>query len=133
MHTFDYAIVRVVPDVAREEFVNVGAVLFSHAYDYLEARIALDERRLLALSADVDLDIVTSHLEAFQRLCVGGPDAGPLGLLPRKERWHWLVAPKSTIVQTSAAHTGMCADPARMLEHVVARMVRAPRRAPPGD
>lgn len=118
---------RVVPDVAREEFVNVGAVLFSHAYDYLDARIALDERRLLALSPDVDLDIVKSHLEAFRRLCAGGPDAGPLGLLPRKERWHWLVAPKSTVVQTSPPHTGMCGDPARMLEHVVARMVRVQR------
>ena len=120
-----------VPDVAREELINVGAILFSHADDFLEARIALDEARLLALSPDADLDIVKAHLDVMSRLCVGGPDAGPLGLLSRKERWHWLVAPKSTIVQTSAPHTGMCGDPGRMLDHVITRMVRVVRARTP--
>ena len=126
MHAFDYAIIRVVPDVAREELMNVGAVLFSHAYDFLDARVALDEARLRAFYPGVDLDIVNTHLAAFPRLCHGGPAAGPLGLLSRKERWHWLVAPRSTIIQTSLPHTGMCSDPVKMLDHLVERMVRAP-------
>jgi hypothetical protein len=126
MESFDYAIVRVVPDVAREEFLNVGAVLFCHAADFLEARIVLDRARLLAFSPSIDLATLEDHLQAFCPLCEGGPEAGPLGLLPRRERWHWLVAPRSTIVQCSPPHTGMCDAPGAMLERIVARMVKSP-------
>jgi hypothetical protein len=126
MESFDYAIVRVVPDVAREEFVNVGAVLFCHALDFLDARILVDRPRLLALAPTLDLPLLEGHLAAFGPLCQGGPEAGPLGLLARRERWHWLVAPRSTIVQCSPPHTGVCPDPAAMLERIVTRMVKLP-------
>lgn len=128
MESFDYAIVRVVPDVAREEFVNVGALLFCHALDFLDARIELDRPRLLALAPSLDLLMLEAHLASFGTLCQGGPDAGPLGLLPRRERWHWLVAPRSTIVQCSPPHTGMSADPSAMLDRIVARMVKSPAK-----
>lgn len=125
---FDYAIVRVVPRVEREEFVNAGVIVYCYAQDVLEARIELDERRLLALAPDVDLDVVRGHLEAIPRVCAGGPEAGPIGALSQRERWHWLTAPRSTILQTSAAHAGLCEAPAAALERLLDRVVRAPRR-----
>ncbi len=124
---FDYAIVRVVPRVEREEFVNAGVIVYCYAQDVLEARIELDERRLLALAPDVDLDVVRGHLAAIPRVCAGGPEAGPIGALSQRERWHWLTAPRSTILQTSAAHAGLCEEPAAALEGLLDRVVRAPR------
>ena len=126
---FDYAIVRVVPRVEREEFVNAGVILFCHAHDFLAARVELDEARLSALAPDVDLALVRRHLEVIPRICEGGPSAGPIGLLPLRERWHWLVAPRSTIVQTSAPHSGLCEAPEEWLERLLDRAVRAPRAA----
>jgi hypothetical protein len=125
---FDYAIVRVVPRVEREEFINAGVIVYCYAQDVLEARIELDERRLLALAPDVDLDVVRGHLAAIPRVCAGGPEAGPIGALSQRERWHWLTAPRSTILQTSAAHAGLCEEPAAALERLLDRVVRAPRR-----
>jgi len=118
--------VRVVPRVEREEFVNVGVVVFCYALDYLDAAIDLDETRLRALSPDVDLEAVRGHLEAIPRLCVGGPSAGPLGALPPMERWRWITAPRSTMVQTSATHAGLCDDPAAVLARMMDRVVRLP-------
>jgi len=112
---FDYAIVRVVPRVEREEFINAGVILFCDARAYLEARIALDEARLLALSRGargVDLDLVRQHLAAIPLVCQG---AGPIGQLPLRERWHWLTAPRSTIVQVSSAHAGLTDAPEEAL------------------
>lgn len=128
---FEYAILRVVPHVEREEFLNVGVIVFCDARDYLSARIALDEARLLALAPDVDLEIVRRHLEAVPRICEGGPLAGPIGQLTRRERWHWLVATRSTILQTSAPHAGLCGDPEAWLDRLVDESVRLPRRAGP--
>jgi hypothetical protein len=125
--SFEYAIVRVVPHVDREEFVNAGAILFCDAKDYLEARVELDDRRLLAFSPDADLATVKRHLEALPRICAGGPDAGPIGCLPLRERWAWLVAPRSTVLQMSAPHVGLCDDPAATLERLLATAVRVPR------
>lgn len=125
---FDYAIVRVVPRVEREEFVNAGVIVYCYARDVLEARIELDERRLLALAPDVDLDVVRGHLAAIPRVCAGGPEAGPIGALSQRERWHWLTAPRSTILQTSAAHAGLCEEPVAALERLLDRVVRAPGR-----
>lgn len=124
--SFDYAVVRVVPRVDREEFLNAGVLLYCLSHDFLGARVALDERRLLALAPDVDLQLVRSHLEALARICAGGPDAGPIGQLPQRERWHWLVSPRSTILQTSPVHSGLCEDPERALEQLMDRMVRSP-------
>jgi hypothetical protein len=123
---FDYALVRVVPCVERGEFLNVGAILFARTRRFLDARIELDEARLRALWPAVDMDDVRAHLEVIPRVCRGGPEAGPIGELPLPERFHWLVAPRSTIIQTSAVHAGLCDDPARELDRLIERMVRLP-------
>lgn len=122
--SFDYAVLRVVPRVDREEFINAGVVLYCLSRSFLGARVELDERRLLALAPEVDLGVVRTHLEALPRICAGGADAGPIGQLPQKERWHWLVAPRSTILQTSPVHSGLCEDPAVALESLMDQMVR---------
>ena len=126
--SFDYAIVRVVPHVEREEFINVGVILFCDARDFLTARIELDEARLLALFPGVDLPLVRRHLEVIPRICEGGPSAGPIGQLPLRERWHWLVAPRSDVLQVSAPHTGLCEAPEEWLERLLDRVVRTARR-----
>jgi hypothetical protein len=123
--TYDYAIVRVVPKVERGEFVNAGVILSCPAQDFLEARIELDEARLLALDPSVDIEAVRSHLATIPVICRGGEAAGPIGRLPPRQRFHWLVAPRSTMIQTSPTHTGSCADPEAALEHLLDRMVRA--------
>ena len=123
--SYDYAIVRVVPRVEREEFINAGVILSCPAQDFLGARIELDERRLLALDATVDLEAVRANLASIPLVCAGGPAAGPIGKLSPRERFHWLVAPRSTIIQTSPVHTGLCEDGEAMLEHLLDMMVRA--------
>lgn len=128
---YEYAVLRVVPRVEREEFVNAGILLFCEARDVIVSRAELDETRLLALWPDVDLDLVRAHLEATDRICRGGPDAGEIGELPTRERWRWLVAPRSTVIQTSAAHGGLAEDGTSIdaiAERLLDRMVRAPRR-----
>ncbi|MCY1046486.1 DUF3037 domain-containing protein [Corallococcus sp. bb12-1] len=122
--SFDYAIIRLVPRVEREEFINVGVVLFCVQHRFLGARVELDEARLKALSPDADVELLKGHLESFRRVCAGGKDAGPIGRLPQKERWHWLVAPRSTMLQTGPVHVGLCDDPDRSLEHLLDTMVR---------
>ncbi|HEX4151786.1 MAG TPA: DUF3037 domain-containing protein [Steroidobacteraceae bacterium] len=122
--TYDYAIVRVVPRVERGEFVNAGIILSCDVERILRARIELDERRLLALEPHADLALIRDALAIIPALCAGGPQAGPLGAMSERERFHWLVSPKSTIVQTSPVHTGRCADLEGALEHLMATMVR---------
>ncbi len=124
LRTYDYAIVRVVPRVERGEFVNAGIILSCDVERILEARIELDEAALLTLDAGVDLDLVRSALAAIPAICAGGVDAGAIGRLSHRERFHWLVAPRSTIVQTSPVHTGRCADMQSALEHLMNRMIR---------
>src|SRR5262245_48452941 len=96
--SYDYAVVRVVPSVEREEFLNAGAVVFCAQRDWLEAKVELDEARLRAFAPSADLEDIRQHLLAIPRICAGGPEAGPIGALSRKERWHWLVAPRSTVI-----------------------------------
>jgi hypothetical protein len=127
--SFEYAVVRVVPDVERGESVNAGVIVHCRERDFLEARIELDEARLRAVAPGVDLDLVRRHLEVIPRVCAGGRDAGPIGALPRVERWHWLVAPRSGILQTSPAHAGLDDAPEVALERLVARLVRAAPRS----
>ena len=122
--SYDYAVIRVVPRVDREEFLNVGVIISCPAKDFLEARIELDEARLLAFDPRVDLEVVRSHLASIPRICAGGPDAGPIGQLTLRERFHWLVAPRSTMIQTSRTHTGRCTDPQTLAEKLLDRMVR---------
>ena len=122
--TYDYAIVRVVPRVERGEFVNVGAIVSSDAERYLEARFDVDDARLLALSPGLDLAAVRTALAAITAVCIGGDGAGPIGRLPLRDRFHWLVAPRSTMIQTSAVHTGRCDMLGDVLEQLLDRMVR---------
>jgi len=120
---YDYAVIRVVPKVDREEFINAGVIVSCPDLSFLEARIKLDESRLLALDPTVDLDLVRTHLASIPTICRGGDDAGAIGQLPQRQRFHWLVAPRSTVIQTSPVHTGRCGDPAAALEHLLAKMV----------
>lgn len=129
MRAYDYAVIRVVPRVERGEFVNAGVVVSCRAGRFLEARIELDEARLRALDPCVDLDTVRAHLDAFAAICAGGEAGGPIGRLPPRERFHWLTAPRSTIIQTSPVHGGQCLDHAATLEHLLDTMVRCRREA----
>jgi hypothetical protein len=122
-NAFQYAIVRVVPRVERGECLNVGVVLLCRPRRYLGARMALDEARLRAFAPDLDPATIRPHLEAIERIAVGDPDAGPIGRLEQAERFHWLVAPSSTIIQPSEVHSGLCDDPAAELDHLVATLV----------
>jgi hypothetical protein len=124
MCTYDYAVVRVVPRVERGEFLNAGIILSCDVERILQARIELDETALLAIDAQVDMELVTSVLATIPMICAGGAGAGDIGRMSARERFHWLVAPRSTIVQTSPVHTGQCADPDAALEHLMRTMVR---------
>jgi hypothetical protein len=116
-------VIRVVPKVDREEFINAGVIVSCPELSFLEARIKLNELRLLALDPSVDLELVRKHLASIPTICRGGDGAGSIGQLPQRQRFHWLVAPRSTVIQTSPVHTGRCGDPAAALEHLVATMV----------
>jgi hypothetical protein len=121
---YDYAVVRVVPRVERGEFVNVGVILSCPDADFLAAGIELDEVRLRALAPQIDIDAVRANLAIIPRVCAGGADAGPIGALPSRQRFHWLVAPRSTMIQVSPVHTGRTSDPAATLDHLMRCMVR---------
>ena len=125
--SYDYAVIRVVPRVEREEFVNVGVIVSCPSRDFLEARIEFEPQRIAALDATLDLEALGEHLAAIPTICKGGPAAGPIGRLSRRERFHWLVAPRSAIIQTSPAHSGRCDDPEALLEHLLDTMVRSRR------
>jgi hypothetical protein len=127
-YTYDYAIIRVVPRVERGEQINVGVILSCADVDYLDARIEIDEPRLLTLDATIDLDAMRAHLAIIPRVCRGGIEAGPIGALPARGRFRWLVSPRSTIIQVSPVHTGRTRDPAGALERLLETMVR-PRTA----
>ena len=122
--SYDYAIVRIVPRVEREEFVNVGVIVSCPEKDFLDARIELDEKRLKALDPTLDLKAVRENVASIPLICAGGAESGPIGRLKKRERFHWLVAPRSTIIQTSAMHSGRCKDPNDVIEHLLNAMVR---------
>ena len=125
--SFDYAIVRVVPHVEREEFINAGVILFCRTQNFLDARVALDAGRLRVLAPHLDVEGVQEHLELIPHICAG--DDSPIGQLSQAERFHWLVTPRSTIIQLSPVHTGLCTDPAAMLEHLLVTMVHSPHQS----
>ncbi len=126
MSLFEYALLRVVPRVEREEFINAGVVLHCREENFLDARIHLDHDRLRALDPTTDYEAVRAHLETARLVCVGGPEAGAIGLLPTSQRFGWLVAPRSTVVQASPVHTGFAKDPAETLERLLRSMVLLP-------
>ena len=125
--TYDYAIIRVVPRVERGEQVNVGVILSCADVEFLDARIEVDEPRLLTLDPALDLDAMRENLAIIPRVCRGGAEAGPIGALPQRGRFRWLVSPRSTIIQMSPVHTGRTSDPARALDHLLQTMVRTGR------
>lgn len=121
--TFQYAIVRIVPRVERGEALNAGVVLFSRRHGFLAARTELDAAALAALAPGCEADEVRSHLRTLERVAAGDPAGGPIAALEPSERFHWLTAPASTIVQPSAVHTGLTSDPRAELEHLFTRLV----------
>jgi len=122
--TYDYAIIRVVPRVERGEFLNAGVILACQDTSFLDARIELDEARLLALDPNADIAMIVQHLAAIPAICAGGKRAGPLAVLSRRERFDWLTAPRSALIQTSPVHTGRCGDPIAALDALMRKMVR---------
>lgn len=126
LEPFDYVIVRVVPHEERGEFINVGVIVYCPTRAFLDARVACDAVRLRAIAPDVDVATVQEHLAVIPRVCAGSAVAGPMGDWSQAERFHWLVAPRSTVIQTSPIHNGLCADPAAELEHLMATLVDVP-------
>ena len=120
---YDYALVRVVPRVEREEFVNAGVIVSCQQTGYLQAAMALDEARLLALDAQVDLELVYRHLGSIVAICAGLPEGGPIAQLPLRARFHWLTAKRSSMIQTSPSHMGLCLQPGEALARIMQRMV----------
>ena len=126
MSLFEYALLRVVPRVERGEFINAGVMLYCQDAKFLDARVHLDPERLRALDPNLDPEIVRAHLEVARLVCGGGPEAGAVGLLPPGQRFGWLVAPRSTVVQPSPVHTGFTEDPREAIERLLRTMVYAP-------
>jgi hypothetical protein len=122
-HLYEYAVIRIVPRVEREEFLNVGTILYCSAKKFLQVRYCLDAPRIIAFSGKVDLAELEAYLCAFDKICQGAKEAGPIGKLLPAERFRWLTATRSTIVQTSKVHPGLCTDPAQMLEHLFQQQV----------
>jgi hypothetical protein len=127
---FSYAVYRLVPRVERGERINVGIVVFCRPLRFLAARTHLEGRRAAALWPGLDLDEVGRHLVALERVAAGDADAGPIAQLDTAERFHWLVAPSSTIIQPSRVHTGLCGEPAAELDHLFETLVLVPQPPP---
>jgi len=128
--SFEYALVRVVPHVERGEYLNAGVILWCKAGGWLGARTLLDRARLAALAPDADVAGIEAHLAGIEKIARGGADAGPIGRLEPRERFAWLVAPRSTAIQVSEVHEGLCEDPEAALGHLVETLVRAPAGGP---
>ncbi|MGC1293546.1 MAG: DUF3037 domain-containing protein [Alloacidobacterium sp.] len=120
--SFDYAVIRIVPRVEREEFVNAGVIVFCLERNFLAARVDINTERLKALWPEVDVELVRQHLEAFPKISLGDPAAGPIARLSLRERFHWLVSPRSTMIQVSAVHSGICGDPEQALDRLLERL-----------
>ena len=122
-HLFEYAVVRVVPKVERQEFLNVGVILYCARLKFLQCRFTLDDDRLRAFTTQLDVEEVKKHLRAFEQICAGGSEGGPIGKLDNASRFRWLTANRSTIVQTSQVHPGLCIDAAETLDRLHERLV----------
>src|SRR5689334_12457344 len=123
-HLFEYAIIRVVPCVEREEFLNVGVILYCSSQRFLQTKFTLDEDRLKAFSAELDLHELEQRLKAFETVSAGAKEGGPIGKLPIASRFRWLTASRSTIVQTSPVHPGLCSNPAETLDILHTQLVQ---------
>ena len=123
-HLFEYAVIRVVPHVEREEFINVGIVLFCAHEKFLQTRFELNEERLKLLCDKLDIQELKGHITSFERICAGGKDAGEIGKLPIAERFRWLTATRSTVLQTSKVHPGLCIDAGETLSKLYTQLVQ---------
>jgi hypothetical protein len=121
---FEYAVIRVVPKVEREEFINIGVILYCSGQKFLQCILELNEKKLQALCCDIDVDELRSHMQSFEKICKGGGDAGPIGKLSIAERFRWLTATRSTILQTSKVHPGLCKDASAMLHRLHRQLVQ---------
>jgi Protein of unknown function (DUF3037) len=121
--TFEYAIIRVVPRVEREEFLNVGVIVFCKRPAFLDMKYVLDEKRILAIYPKIDLEDVRQHLQAFEQISKGNKGSGPIALLDHAARFRWLTAKRSTVVQTSAVHPGICTDTEKTVEKLLEQLV----------
>ena len=122
-HLFEYAVIRLVPKVEREEFLNIGVILYAKSLKYLQTKYHLDEQLLQHFSEQLDLHEVEEYLNAFDRICRGADDGGPIGQLDMASRFRWLTATRSTIVQTSKVHSGFCTDPEESLNKIYLQLV----------
>ncbi|MFD0794918.1 DUF3037 domain-containing protein [Mucilaginibacter litoreus] len=122
-HLFEYAVVRVVPRVEREEFINVGVIVYCARQKFLKMRYHIDRQRLLAFSKDLDIDTIEKNLQSFQRICNGGIDGGPIGELDAPSRFRWLTATRSTVVQTSKVHPGFCTSGEDVVDRLYQQLV----------
>jgi hypothetical protein len=125
-HLFEYAVIRAVPRVEREEFLNVGVILYCRSQRFLDMRFVLDEKRLQAFSGKLNIQEAEICLQAFGRICRGEHSGGPIAKLDMASRFRWLIAYRSTIIQTSRVHPGFCADARKMLEHLHQNVVLFP-------
>ena len=123
---YSYAVIRVVPRPEREEFINAGVILFAPELRFLDAAIELDPVRVRALAPEVELGLIERHLAVVQAVAEGRPEGGPIAALPQQARFHWLTAPRSTVIQSSPVHTGQCADPRQAMEDLLDELVRPP-------
>ncbi len=123
-HSFEYAVIRVVPKVEREEFMNVGVIVYSQSLSFLDAVFTINEDRLRALSPGLEMSEIKKHLSAFCNICKGGPEAGPIGKLDMGSRFRWLTATRSTVMQCSKVHPGLSGDPESTLKHLHLRLVK---------
>jgi hypothetical protein len=123
-HLFEYAVIRLVPSVDREEFLNIGVILYCQEEDFLQIGYDLNEGRLGAFSSRLSAAEIAEHLRSFEKISAGGDDAGPIGQLPIGQRFRWLTAPRSTIMQISSVHTGLCTDPADKLRELLTKLVK---------
>ncbi|RAU83148.1 DUF3037 domain-containing protein [Pontibacter arcticus] len=122
-HLFEYAVIRVVPRVEREEFMNVGVILYCAGKGFLQTRCTLNEARVQAFSPELDMDELQERLQAFDRICKGRSEGGTIGQLPIASRFRWLTATRSTIVQTSPVHPGLCEDPEEKINQLFQQLV----------
>ena len=122
-HLFEYAVIRIVPKVEREEFLNVGVVLYCKRPVFLKSKISLNAKRLMSIFPDIDIEEITAHLRAFEQIIAGDTGAGPIAALDTASRFRWLTAKRSTILQTSAVHPGICKDPGLTLNNLFDQLV----------
>jgi len=120
---FEYAVIRVVPQVEREEFLNVGVILYCPSKKFLQCLCSIDENKLCAFSSRANIDDIKAHLHSFAQICKGASDAGPIAQLDLPSRFRWLTATRSTVVQTSKVHPGLCNDPAKTIEKLYREQV----------